>query len=121
MWCLEVIELFTAAGISDCEAAGIARRNIWLDPGFGFGKTDTHNLQLLQQLPQLVERGFPVLAGLSRKSLLGRLLGRDVDERLAGSLALAMLAAQGGAKILRVHDVAATVDVLKIQMATASA
>ncbi len=107
--------------VSQCEQAGIARSNIWLDPGFGFGKTDIHNLQLLQQLPQLVELGLPVLAGLSRKSLLGRLLGRDVNERLAGSLALAMLAAQGGAKILRVHDVAATVDVLKIQMAAASA
>jgi dihydropteroate synthase len=107
--------------VSQCEQAGIARRNIWLDPGFGFGKTDIHNLQLLQQLPHLVELGLPVLAGLSRKSLLGRLLGRDVNERLAGSLALALLAAQGGAKILRVHDVAATIDVLKVQMATASA
>ena len=107
--------------VSQCEQAGIARRNIWLDPGFGFGKTDIHNLQLLQQLPHLVELGLPVLAGLSRKSLLGRLLGRDVNDRLAGSLALAMLAAQGGAKILRVHDVAATVDVLKIQMAVANA
>lgn len=103
--------------VSDCEAAGIARDNIWLDPGFGFGKTDAHNLQLLNKLPQLVEYGFPVLAGLSRKSILGRLLGRDTDDRLAGSLALAMLAVQGGAKILRVHDVAATVDVIKIQLA----
>lgn len=108
---------FLQQRVSECEAAGITRSNIWLDPGFGFGKTDAHNLQLLKQLPQLVELDFPVLAGLSRKSILGRLLNRDTDDRLAGSLALAMLAVQGGAKILRVHDVAATVDVIKIQLA----
>lgn len=108
---------FLQQRVSECETAGITRGNIWLDPGFGFGKTDVHNLQLLKQLPQLVELGFPVLAGLSRKSILGRLLNRDTDDRLAGSLALAMLAVQGGAKILRVHDVAATVDVIKIQLA----
>lgn len=106
--------------VSVCEYAGIARSNIWLDPGFGFGKTDAHNLQLLNELQQLVGLGFPVLAGLSRKSILGRLLNRDTDQRLAGSLALAMLAVQGGAKILRVHDVAATVDVIKIQLAASS-
>lgn len=108
---------FLQQRVSECEAAGIARSKICLDPGFGFGKTDAHNLQLLKQLPQLVEQGFPVLAGLSRKSILGRLLNRDTDERLAGSLALAMLAVQGGANILRVHDVAATVDVINVQLA----
>lgn len=108
---------FLQQRVSVCEAAGIARSKICLDPGFGFGKTDAHNLQLLKQLPQLVEQGFPVLAGLSRKSILGRLLNRDIDARLAGSLALAMLAVQGGANILRVHDVAATVDVINVQLA----
>lgn len=108
---------FLQQRVSECEAAGIARSKICLDPGFGFGKTDAHNLQLLKQLPQLVEQGFPVLAGLSRKSILGRLLNRDTDARLAGSLALAMLAVQGGANILRVHDVAATVDVINVQLA----
>lgn len=106
--------------VSRCEAAGITRDKIWLDPGFGFGKTDAHNLQLLNQLPQMVALGMPVLAGFSRKSIIGRLLNREVDERLAGSLALGLLSLQGGAKILRVHDVAATVDIIKIQLAAAS-
>jgi len=106
--------------VAECEAAGIARHKLWLDPGFGFGKSDSHNLQLLQQLPQLVALGFPVLAGLSRKSLIGRILGRELNQRVAGSLALALLAVQGGAKILRVHDVAATVDIIKIQAAVAA-
>jgi len=110
---------YLLARVAECEAAGIERNKLWLDPGFGFGKSDKHNLQLLQQLPQLVALGFPVLAGLSRKSLIGRILGRELDQRLAGSLALAMLAVQGGAKILRVHDVAATVDIIKIQAAVA--
>lgn len=96
-----------------CEAAGIPRSRIVFDPGFGFGKTDAHNLALLRGLPSLAPPDIPLLAGLSRKSMIGRLLQREVDERLAGSLALAMLAAQRGAKILRVHDVAETVDVLR--------
>lgn len=112
---------FLSQRVSDCERAGIAKSKIWLDPGFGFGKTDGHNLKLLQQLPQLVAEGYPVLAGLSRKSIIGRLLGREVDDRLPGSLALALLAVQGGAKILRVHDVAATVDIVKIHTAVSSA
>lgn len=98
-----------------CEAAGIPRSRIVFDPGFGFGKTDAHNLALLRELRSLAPPDIPLLAGLSRKSMIGRLLQREVDERLAGSLALAMLAAQRGAKILRVHDVAETVDVLSLQ------
>lgn len=98
-----------------CEAAGIARQRIILDPGFGFGKTDAHNLALLRSLRGLAPAGIPLLAGLSRKSMIGRLLDREVNERLPGSLALALLAAQRGARILRVHDVAATVDVLRLQ------
>jgi len=92
--------------------AGIARERIVVDPGFGFGKTVAHNLALLGSLQALSP--LPVLAGLSRKSLLGKLTGRPVEERLAGSLALALLALQGGAKILRVHDVKETRDVIAI-------
>ncbi|ABD81979.1 dihydropteroate synthase [Saccharophagus degradans] len=95
-------------------AAGVKKENIILDPGFGFGKTDEHNVKLLQSLPSLCTTGYPVLAGLSRKSMIGRLLGREPQDRLAGSLALALIAAQNGAKIIRVHDVAETHDVLSL-------
>ncbi|WGO99818.1 dihydropteroate synthase [Saccharophagus degradans] len=95
-------------------AAGVKKENIILDPGFGFGKTDEHNVKLLQSLPSLCATGYPVLAGLSRKSMIGRLLGREPQDRLAGSLALALIAAQNGAKIIRVHDVAETHDVLSL-------
>ena len=97
-----------------CLDAGISHNRIILDPGFGFGKTLAHNLALLRRLPEIEALGFPVLVGMSRKSMIAQLLNRAVDERLAGSLALAMLAAQQGAAIIRVHDVAATVDVLKV-------
>lgn len=97
-----------------CLAAGIAKERLLLDPGIGFGKTDAHNLSLLRHLPVLAATGYPLLVGVSRKSLLGRLLGRPVDERLAGSLALALLAVQQGAVILRVHDVRETADVLRL-------
>jgi dihydropteroate synthase len=93
-------------------AAGIARERIVVDPGFGFGKTVAHNMALLKHLRGLSD--LPVLAGLSRKSSLGVLTGRAVDERLAGSLALALLALQGGATILRVHDVKETRDVIAV-------
>ncbi len=96
------------------EAAGMARENLLLDPGFGFGKTLDHNLALLRALPRLAAHGYPILAGLSRKSMLGLVTGREVADRLAGSLALAMLAAQGGAAVIRVHDVAETRDILKV-------
>lgn len=104
--------LFSRA--KEAETAGIAQDRIMLDPGFGFGKTDEHNVKLLQSLPELCDAGYPVLAGLSRKSMIGRLLGREPQERLAGSLALAMLAVQNGASIVRVHDVAETRDVLEL-------
>ncbi|QFT56243.1 dihydropteroate synthase [Microbulbifer sp. THAF38] len=106
---------YLAGRIEACEAAGISREHLLLDPGFGFGKTDAHNLALLRALSQLGPAETPILAGLSRKSMIGRLLQREVEDRLPGSLALAMLAAQRGAKILRVHDVAETVDVLRLQ------
>lgn len=94
--------------------AGISHDRLVLDPGFGFGKTVEHNLQLLRHLPELSTDGLPVLAGMSRKSMLGALTGRHVGDRLPASLAAAMLAAQRGAAILRVHDVAATRDALAV-------
>ncbi len=90
--------------------AGIGRERIWLDPGFGFGKTLQHNLALLAGLSDLAELGYPLLVGLSRKSMIDKILGRAVDERLPASLGLAVLAAERGARIIRTHDVAATVD-----------
>ena len=97
-----------------CEAAGIARARIVIDPGFGFGKTVAHNLALLRGLRVLVETGYPVLAGLSRKSMLGGLAGRDVNDRAAASVAAALAAVARGAGIVRVHDVRETVDALKV-------
>ncbi len=97
-------------------AAGVAAGRIVVDPGFGFGKTLEHNLELLSRLGELSE--FPILAGLSRKSTLGKLTGRGVDQRLAGSLTLALLALQHGATILRVHDVKETRDVIAVWQAT---
>lgn len=105
---------FLAARAAACEAAGIARERIVIDPGFGFGKTVEHNLALLRALPELAALGFPVLAGLSRKSTLGEITGRPVGERLAASVAAALLAVERGARIVRVHDVAATRDALAV-------
>ncbi|MGB3620400.1 dihydropteroate synthase [Ketobacter sp. MCCC 1A13808] len=105
--------------VSVCERGGIERDRIIIDPGFGFGKSVQHNLLLLKHLAQLGQLGLPILVGLSRKSLIGTLLGRPVEERLFGSLAAALIAVQNGARIVRVHDVAATVDVLKIASAVA--
>jgi dihydropteroate synthase len=100
-----------------CEAAGIARGRIVIDPGFGFGKTMAHNLALLRSLRVLVDTGYPVLAGLSRKSMLGGIAGRDVNERAAASVAAALAAVARGAAIVRVHDVRETVDALKVWQA----
>ncbi len=99
---------------NECLANGIAKERICIDPGFGFGKTLQHNLVLLAQLPQLAATGYPVLAGLSRKSMLAALTGRAVHERLAGSLALATAAVLGGARIVRAHDVAETCDAVRV-------
>lgn len=103
---------------SECEAAGIRPQQIILDPGFGFGKTLEQNYQLLQQFHCFVDSGYAVLAGMSRKSMIGNLLARDASQRLAGSLACATIAAMQGAHIIRVHDVKETVDALKIVSAT---
>ena len=104
-----------------CLDAGIAKENIIWDMGFGFGKTVQHNYKLLQQLAHFCERGYPVLAGLSRKSMIGAVLDKPVTERVVGSVAGALIAAQNGATILRVHDVAATADALKVWQATQQA
>jgi dihydropteroate synthase len=97
-----------------CIQAGIARERLVIDPGFGFGKTREHNLALLKGLRSLAGSGIPLLVGLSRKSVLGKITGRQTEGRLAASLAAALLAAQRGAAILRVHDVAATRDALRV-------
>lgn len=97
-----------------CEAQGIGRERIMLDPGFGFGKRSVHNITLLRELNALGELGQPVLVGLSRKSVLGQLTGNDVNARLHASLAAAVISAMKGAKIVRVHDVKATVDALRV-------
>ncbi len=103
---------FLHARIEDCVKAGIPRSRLLLDPGFGFGKTVRHNLDLLAGLPQLAELGLPLLVGLSRKSLIGKLIDREVSQRMAASLALGLLAAERGAVIIRTHDVAETWDAL---------
>ncbi len=108
---------FLSRRVQACNGAGIASQRILLDPGFGFGKTAAHNLMLLKALPRLVALGHPVLVGLSRKSLIGSLLGRAVDERLPASLALALMSVERGASVVRVHDVAETVDVIKMHQA----
>ena len=111
---------FLTQRIFSCEMAGIPKKHIVIDPGFGFGKTSAHNLSLLAQLRRFTELGVPVLAGLSRKRTLGEITGRGVDERVHASVAAALIAAQNGAMILRVHDVAATVDALKVWLAVAA-
>jgi dihydropteroate synthase len=105
---------YLLARASDCERAGIARERLVIDPGFGFGKTLAHNLALFRGLRGLVGLGFPVLVGVSRKSMIGQVTGRPVHRRLAGGLALATLAADAGARIVRTHDVTASCDALKM-------
>ena len=111
------VSAFLAARAQACRAAGIAADRICLDPGFGFGKTMGHNLTLLAGLGRLTAGPYPILVGLSRKSMLKQLLGRPVEERLAGSLALATAAVLAGARIVRSHDVAATVDAVRVAAA----
>jgi len=113
------VRLFLEQRLSTCEASAIPRHRLLLDPGFGFGKTLTHNLQLLAALNSLTELGAPVLVGLSRKSMLGAITGRDVGSRVVASVSAAMLAVQRGATIVRVHDVAETADALGVLRAVA--
>jgi len=100
--------------IEACVAAGIPRQRIVIDPGFGFGKTVEHNLELLRRLDELRALGTPILAGLSRKSMIGALFGLPVAQRLHASVALALIAVQNGATMLRVHDVRATREAIRM-------
>ncbi len=109
---------FLAERIAVLMAAGIDKERLWIDPGFGFGKTVEHNYALLKAGKQMVaELGVPLLAGLSRKSMIGSITGRPVEQRLAGSIGGALAAVANGAQIVRVHDVAETVDALKVWQA----
>ncbi|MDH0747997.1 dihydropteroate synthase [Pseudomonas sp. GD03842] len=112
---------FLKARMEACVAAGIPVENIVLDPGYGFAKTLDHNLSLFKHMPALHALGRPLLVGVSRKSMIGKVLDKPVDERLYGALALAAMAVMQGAKILRVHDVAETVDVVRMIAAVESA
>ena len=112
----EVAE-FLAARVSAVRAAGIAAERIVVDPGFGFGKTLAHNLQLLKRLRETAPPGVALLAGISRKSMLGQITGRGATERVYASVAAALIAVQNGAHIVRVHDVAATRDALAVWQA----
>jgi dihydropteroate synthase len=111
------VRAFLAARVAASLAAGLAAERLAVDPGFGFGKTLEHNLTLLRRLGELAGDGVPVLVGLSRKSMLGTLTGRTAGERVYGSVALAVIAALAGARIVRAHDVAATVEALKVVVA----
>lgn len=115
-----VREVYTylEAQVARCVAAGIEKNHIILDPGFGFGKTLTHNYQLLDKLDLFHNLGLPVLAGMSRKSMIGQLMDIPPDERVAGSVACAVIAAMKGAQIIRVHDVKETVQAMKVVEAT---
>jgi dihydropteroate synthase len=111
------VRRFLQERVSACQAAGIPREKLLLDPGFGFGKTVAHNLQLLARLDAFTGMGLPVLVGLSRKSMIGKLLGLEVGERLPASVALAVLAVERGAVLVRTHDVAATWQALQMSVA----
>lgn len=108
------VKAYLAARAVAAESAGIGRERIVLDPGFGFGKSVAHNLALLRELASLAELGYPVMAGLSRKSLLGAITNRPARERMPASVAATLLAVERGAGIVRVHDVAATRDALAV-------
>jgi dihydropteroate synthase len=110
----EEVEHFLRFQLRRCLDAGIAQDRILLDPGFGFGKSLEHNLQLLNRMQRLLKLGAPLLVGTSRKSMIGMTLDKPVDQRLYGSLATVALAVSKGAKVIRVHDVAATVDVVRM-------
>ncbi|HVH84069.1 MAG TPA: dihydropteroate synthase [Steroidobacteraceae bacterium] len=115
------VRAFLAERAQACRAAGFSADRLVLDPGFGFGKTLEHNLTLLRHLRDIGAGGLPLMVGLSRKSMVGALTGRPPDERVQGSVALALIAALNGARILRVHDVAPTVDALKVLAAVGRA
>ena len=111
---VEEVRGFLRERVAACVSAGIARSRLVVDPGFGFGKALEHNLELLRNLGRIASDGLPVLAGMSRKRMIGALTGRDEGERLAGSVAAAVVAAMHGARIIRAHDVRETVDALRV-------
>lgn len=111
------VRAFLDTRVDACVAAGIARQRLLLDPGFGFGKSLAHNMALLRGLPVLAQRGLPLVVGLSRKSLIGKVLGREVHERLPAGLALAVMAVERGAAVIRTHDVRATADAVAMWVA----
>ena len=111
---LNEVQLMLRNRIAECEANGIDTKRIIIDPGFGFGKTLEHNIELMRQLDKLHELGCPILVGVSRKTMIGEMLQEEIPERLIGSVVAASYAAIKGAKILRVHDVKETVQALKI-------
>ncbi|WP_346796419.1 dihydropteroate synthase [Halomonas sp. Bachu 37] len=113
----EAVGDYLAARVAACEAAGLRRGRLLLDPGFGFGKTVEHNLRLLNRMDGLRSLGLPLLVGMSRKSMIGKVLARPVEERLAGGLALSAMSVERGARILRVHDVGPTVDAVNMAWA----
>ncbi|PMR75980.1 dihydropteroate synthase [Billgrantia endophytica] len=113
----EAVADFLQQRVAACEAAGLRRERLLLDPGFGFGKSVEHNLSLLNRMERLSRLGLPLLAGMSRKSMIGKVLGRPVEERLSGGLALASLAVERGARILRVHDVGPVMDAVNMTWA----
>lgn len=118
---IDEVSAFLVERVSACTQAGIPANRLLLDPGFGFGKTLEHNLQLFAGIESLRPAGIHLLVGVSRKSMIGQLLGRSVDQRLAGGLALAALAVRSGARIIRAHDIAQTVDVVRMTEAVMSA
>jgi dihydropteroate synthase len=115
------VKAFLEARMAFAVGEGVPEERIQLDPGIGFGKTLEHNLELLRRLDELVALGRPLVIGTSRKSFLGRLTGRDVTERVAGTVATNVLALERGASVFRVHDVAATADALAVAAATLAA
>ena len=118
---LDEVNAYLVDRVAACEAGGIARERLLLDPGFGFGKSLAHNLQLFARMDELRPEGLPLLVGVSRKSMIGQALDRPVDQRLYGSLALAALAVNAGVCIIRAHDVTETMDVVRMASAVVQA
>jgi dihydropteroate synthase len=118
---IDEVDAFLMERVAACKQVGIGDERLLLDPGFGFGKTLEHNLQLFAGMQRVLARGLPLLVGVSRKSMIGQLLNRPVDQRLAGGLALATLAVQAGTRIIRAHDVAETVDAVRMAEAVMAA
>lgn len=118
---IDEVKDYLSSRIKACEQAGIARERLLIDPGFGFGKTPEHNFQLLAQLQTFASLGLPVLIGVSRKSMLGAVTGREVGQRMPAGIAATMVALMQGASIVRTHDVAATIDAVKVYRAVIGA